>query len=292
MKSMTGYGSAEGKVGKGRVFIELKSVNHRYCDILIKIPPKMNSLYPAFNTMVKGQIARGKVELFLKERKGVLETRDLSLDLSLARKYHECLEKLQKSLGPQKKEVHLLEVIDARELIKVVELDIDYTKYWNCIKRIVSEALNKLEKMKAREGAYLLKDQRVRLKKVGALVERISRQTKVGLKSYEKRLRTRLLNSVGRNAVPRDRIDTEIAILAEKMDIAEELTRLGSHIKQFGHIIGQKGAVGRQLDFLLQEMNREVNTLGAKSGDAQISKYVVTVKSELEKLREQVQNIE
>lgn len=292
MKSMTGYGAAEGKVGKGRVFIEIRSVNHRYCDIQIKIPPRMNLLDPLFRELIKNRVERGKIELFLKERKGIAASRELSLDVALAKKYHKCLEELEKELGPNKREVHLLEVIDARELINIEDVDIDYGKYWSVIKKIAAEALQKMERMRAREGAYLLKDQKKRLKKVASYVENVAKQSGKNLSKQQTKMRKKLMKGVSGNSHTKDRIEAEINFLSDKMDISEELTRLRSHISQYRKILMQKGAVGRQLDFLLQEFNRETNTIGAKAGDAEISKYVVSVKSELEKLREQVQNIE
>lgn len=292
MKSMTGYGSAEGRVGKGVVFIETRSVNHRYCDILLKIPPRMNLLDPYFRKLIKDKCERGKIELFLKEKRGITATRELSLDITLAKKYHECLEQLKKELGPGKKEVHLLEVIDARELINIEDLNVDYAKFWSSIRKIAVTALNKLDKMRICEGAYLLRDHKSRLEKIGTLIDRIFSQSKKSFENYQSKMKQKIKKSLGQQNNLKDKISSEIASLAEKMDIAEELTRLKSHLSQYRHILKQKGAVGRQLDFLLQEMNREVNTIGAKASDAKISTYVVSVKSELEKLREQVQNIE
>lgn len=292
MKSMTGYGSAEGKVGRGRIFAEIKSVNHRYYDVALKIPPRLNPLDPHIRTILKNIIGRGKVEIFLKERRGITESKNLSVDIELAKKYHKCLEKLQRELGQKKSDLNLLEIIDVRDLITTEDINIDYSRYWNDIKKIVLDAAKKLDKMRLKEGAFILNDQRMRLKKIGSYVDRITAQSAESLKKYKTRIRERFCNGEGPGAIPKERIDSEIAFLAEKADIAEELTRLKSHLEQYGQILGQKGAQGRQLDFLLQEMNREINTLGAKAGDAAISKYVINVKSELEKLREQVQNIE
>jgi uncharacterized protein (TIGR00255 family) len=292
MKSMTGYGSSEGKVGKGRVFIEIKSVNHRYCDIQLKIPPRTNLMDPQFRTLIKSHVERGKIDLFLKERKGIAATRELNLDVALAKKYHQCLEQLQRELGPSKKEVHLLEVIDARDLITIEDVDVDYSKYWGSIKRITINALRKLDKMRAHEGAFLLKDQKKRLLKISALVKRISNQSEKNLQKYKTKIRSKVKKGNCGSNHTKDRVESELSFQMEKMDISEELTRLKSHLNQYRRILGQKGAVGRQLDFLLQEMNREINTIGAKANDAKISMHVVTSKSELEKLREQVQNIE
>lgn len=292
MKSMTGYGSAEGRVGSGRVFVEVRSVNHRYCDIQLKIPPRMNPIDPYLRKLIKANVERGKIEIFIKEKKGIGESKNLQLDMPMAKKYHQCLVQLQRELGPTKKDVHLLEVIDARELIKIYDVDIDYSRYWRDIEGIAKKAMLKMDRMRIQEGEFLLRDQRSRLKRVKGIVEHISLQSMRALVSYQDRMRKRWAKGVKFSGISEERIRTELAALADRMDIAEELTRLKSHLIQYQKIIGGRGGVGRQLDFLLQEMNREINTVGAKAGNAKISANVVAAKSELEKLREQVQNIE
>lgn len=292
MKSMTGYGSAEGVVGKGRMFVEIRSVNHRYSDVQLKIPPKMNSLDPLFRDLIKNNIERGKIELFLKEKRGITESRTLTLDVSLARKYLECLKQLESELGVVKKDLHLLEIVDAKELIFAEDLDVDYSKYWGAIKQIVTKALERHTKMRMREGLFIMKDQKTRLKKISSAVQKISKYSEQSIKRYQVKAKARIERGFVGQTVPKDRMDSELSAIIDKLDIAEEITRLGSHVSQFWHIIGQKDAIGRQLDFLLQEMNREINTIGSKANDANISKCVIDVKSELEKLREQVQNIE
>jgi uncharacterized protein (TIGR00255 family) len=290
MKSMTGYGAAEGMVGGGRVFIEIKSVNHRYCDITLKIPPKMNALDPLLRNAVKRSVERGKIELFLKERRGIAESKDISIDIPLARKYQRCLKQLERELGPFKKDIHLLEAIDAKELILIEDVGADYSRYWGAIEKIAWAALKKLDVMRAREGSHLLADQKKRLHKIERLTSEISARASLSARQNGQKVRDKFAQMGGQ--VPQDRVDAEVASVIDKIDVAEELTRLGSHIKQYRLIIQEKAGVGRQLDFLLQEMNREINTIGSKACDAQVSNCVVFVKTELEKLREQVQNIE
>lgn len=291
MKSMTGYGFAEGRVGAGRIFVEIKTVNHRYCDLLLKIPPKMNRIDPEIRKLMQGGVERGKVEVFLKERKSIVETKDLAVNIPLAIKYKKCVAGLQKALGEKKNSVNLLNIIDIKELVTIADIDVDYSKYWNPIRKVILEAVKKLDQMRIKEGSYLLNDQRERLNDLNHVVEKISGQSVVGLKNYQQRVKKRIEKSIG-GKPPKERIENELAALAEKVDIAEELTRLKSHLIQYRQILGQKGSVGRKLDFLIQEMSREVNTLGAKANDVLISKHVVNAKSLLEKLREQVQNIE
>lgn len=276
MKSMTGYGSCEGKVGKGVIFVEARSVNHRYCDIQLRIPPWLNPIDPELRRLIKSKVERGKVELYMKEKRGVAAVKDLSLDIDLAKKYNRCLKELQERLGLRKKDIHLLDVVDVKELVRVEEKEVDCSRYWKAITDVALRAVSRMDVMRSREGAFLQRDQRKRIRKIGKLLKSIGRISEAAIKKYRQEVGDRFENGS----------------LVDKMGIDEELTRLKSHIKQYLVILGGKGAVGRQLDFLLQEMNREINTLGAKASDAAISNHVVTVKTELEKLREQVQNIE
>ena len=163
---------------------------------------------------------------------------------------------------------------------------VDYSIYWKEIRGIVSSAVQKMDNMRAKEGSHLLKDQRIRVKKISDFVQRISKCADENYKKHHKKCMDKILaaSSQSQNGFANAELD--------KMDIAEELTRLKSHISQYSKIIGQSAAMGRQLDFILQEMNREINTIGSKSGDSKISTVVISIKSELEKLREQAQNIE
>lgn len=293
MRSMTGYGSAEGRVGEGSLFIEIKSVNHRYYDIQLKLPPKMNPLDPMIRQVLKEHIDRGKVDIYMKERKGIFDSKSLSVDLPLARKYQKCVRELQKELGLGNKTVSVLELIDLKELVSVTETHVDYSKYWGQIKRLLTEALQKHDRMREKEGAFLLKDQRARLKNLSAMVEKIMKQSDSSLKHRRSKVEKKFeKNGLAQLPNGKERLGSELSYIIDKVDIAEELTRLKSHIVQFSSSIGEKGPQGRKLDFILQEMGREINTLGAKASDPVISSYVVDVKSELEKLREQVQNIE
>ena len=292
MKSMTGYGSSEGVVGNGRLFIEIKSVNHRYCDIQLKIPPKLNSVDPAIRKLIKNNVERGKVELFMRERGNIAPVKNVKADLELSKRYQRCVEAIEKSLGRSKGSTSLLEVVDIKDLISAEDVSMDYMKYWGKIKSLMMLALKKYDGMKLSEGRYLLQDQKVRIKKIGSVAKAISNRSDVCVKKSKKEFESKLKKSIENSNIARERLEAELASMVDKMDIAEELTRLQSHLSQYRHILTKTGAIGRQLDFLIQEMNREINTVGSKAGDAKISTYVVDIKSELEKLREQVQNIE
>ncbi len=269
MRSMTGYGAAEGKVGKGKVFVEIRTVNHRYCDLQLKIPAKMGVLDPKLRKLMQTSVDRGKIDFFMKERIVIDPGIHLAINEALVLQYQSVLKKLSRLLG-QKMPSDLLSVVDVKDLVIVQEGEVSYEPLWPQIKRIVDQAVTKLNKMRDAEGRFLFQDQTRRVSKIAQMVKQIHKlalQDEVKLQSSD-------------------------SSMAERVDVAEEITRLESHLSQYRSVLGQKGAIGRQLDFLLQEMNREINTIGSKALNVTISKTVVEAKSELEKLREQAQNIE
>lgn len=285
MRSMTGYGSSEGKVGHGRVFVEVKSVNHRYFDLSVKIPPKFNSVEPHLRDLLKKHIERGRVDFYMKEKRWVAAEKEIVINRELAKKYHACLKDLERTIGESTRKLHLLEVIDIKDLIVLEDSDVDYSVYWKEIQKIIETAVQKMDQMRSKEGAFLLRDQRSRIKKISEHAQKISKCADENYKRQHKKCMEKMQSlQLQQNGFMSAELD--------KIDISEELTRLRSHVAQYSKIIGQNASVGRQMDFILQEMNREINTIGSKSGDPKISTHVISIKSELEKLREQAQNIE
>lgn len=269
MRSMTGYGAAEGKVGRGKVFVEIRTVNHRYCDLLIKMPPKMGVLDPKVRKLLQGCIDRGKVDFFLKERLSVEPNVHLVINEPLVHQYQAVLRKLSRMVG-QKVPSDLLSVVDIKDVLLVQEGEISYEPLWPQMKRVVDMAAARLNKMREAEGRFLNQDQVKRVARIAFLVKQIQKlaiQDEAHLQNND-------------------------SSMADRVDVAEEITRLQSHLNQYRGVLNANGAIGRQLDFLLQEMNREINTIGSKALNVSISKSVVEAKSELEKLREQAQNIE
>lgn len=292
MKSMTGYGSAEGAVGLGRVFVEVKGINHRYSDIQLKIPPRMNSLDPRIRDTIKKFIERGKVELFLKEKREIAASKNINVDIELARKYFSGVKRIQKEVGIRGDSAALFQMVDMGKFITLEDIEEDYNRYWRQIESLVFKAMKKMDVMRKKEGAFILNDQRRRLGIIRGLVDKIASQAETSVKKYQQEMKEKFEKAVSAVSIPQERVDSELVHLADKLDVSEETTRLFSHLKQYEHILSGPGAVGRQLDFLLQEMNREINTIGSKASSAKISAFVVSIKTELEKLREQVQNLE
>lgn len=279
MQSMTGYGTATGNVGEGRLYLELKTINHRYCDIMLRIPPRMGALEAKLKEMLQRRFDRGKVELFLREVEPIFGGAQLVVNVDLARQYQKSLQRLQQSLGVVSKS-DFLSLVGLSPFIQSKEKDGNYLKYWPAIGRLLGEAAVHVDKMRAAEGAHLLKDQKSRLKNMEKLLHHIEARAKENAKQRRANLTAGAANGTLETGVPADR-----------MDITEELIRMKSHTRQYGVLLSARDPVGRKLDFLIQEMHREVNTIGAKAADAEISSAVVEVKALLENLREQVQNI-
>jgi len=288
MKSMTGYGTAEGKVGKGRLFIEVKTVNHRFCEISIKQPPKMGVLESYMKKYLQNKYTRGKVDVFVKEKIPLFGDVELFVDSDLAKKYQHCLRKLEKDLKLKATD-EFLHYVSFDHFVTLKEKEGDYSRHWNQVQALLSRACDHVDRMRVTEGAHTQKDQQKRVKLIERYISQIHKRAGSSQDRHRKRMRQLV---TGSGQVDEQRLETEVAYLGGRQDIAEELTRLESHIKQYETLVKDSGAVGRKLDFLLQEINREVNTIGSKAADAVISRLVVDCKTELERLREQVQNIE
>jgi len=288
MKSMTGYGTSEGRVGKGLLFIEVKTVNHRFCEISVKQPPKMGVLESYTKKYLQNKYLRGKIDVFIKEKMSLFGDVELTVDTELARKYHKCLKKINTDLHLKASD-EFLHYVGLDHFVTLKEKEGDYSRLWSQIEKILSRACEHVDKMKSTEGAHIKKDQQKRVKLIEKYIAQINKRAGTAVSRHRNRVRHMVSGS---GQVDEQRLETEVAYLGGRQDIAEELTRLESHIKQYETLLNGGGAVGRKLDFLLQEINREVNTIGAKAGDATISRLVVDCKTELERLREQVQNVE
>jgi uncharacterized protein (TIGR00255 family) len=288
MKSMTGYGSAEGKVGQGQLFVEVKTVNHRFCEVAIKQPPKMGVLEPKIKKYLENKYVRGKVDVYVKEVGSLLGGVEIALDLELAKKYERAIKKLCRVLKTKYSD-DILDYVDLERLVILREKAGNYERFWQQIRKLLDEACLHIDRMRRREGQFIQGDQQKRITKVKGIVLKIKESAERSLEKNKERVRRRV-NNMGQ--MDEQRFITEVAYLGGRQDITEEVIRLESHINQYKKLLSQKEAVGRKLDFLLQEINREVNTIGSKAADVNISRLVVDCKSELERLREQVQNVE
>ncbi len=292
MRSMTGFGKRE-TLSKGMmVGVEVRSVNHRFCEIMARLPKMFSSMELPLKEQVKQVCERGRIELMVTVNGGgVGPKKTVQLDKALARRYIQGLQSVQR-------EYQLSGTIDVntiagfRDVFAVHEDTVPIDDLSKVVTTLTQKALGDLEKMRRKEGAQLQKDLSQRIRVIERRLRTVQERIPLALKATGIRLKERVDKLLEGQTVKLDRLAQEISMLAERSDVTEELTRLNSHVLQFRAGLKTKGPVGKRLDFLLQEMGREVNTIGSKANDGKISAEVVELKSELEKIREQVQNIE
>jgi uncharacterized protein (TIGR00255 family) len=291
LKSMTGFGRTEGDTTLGKLIVESRSVNHRYCDINLKLPKRLSLFENRIKEIVRSQVSRGRIDVSLRLDNLGEEKVQLSVDLDLAEQYYRVLHDLKEKLQ-LKDEVTLNLLAGAKDLITAKEESGDIEPYWQEILPILMQSFRNMDDMKRLEGESLTRDLQQRLEYIATQLQMIKQQFPSRLKTLLTRLHDRVRSLLEGMEIDPSRFQQEVALLAERTDITEEIVRAESHLAQFGTLLEGNQPVGRKMDFLLQEIHREVNTVSAKVNDAEISQRVVEIKSELEKIREQVQNIE
>jgi uncharacterized protein (TIGR00255 family) len=293
LKSMTGYGVAERDLPLGKVAVEARSINHKYLDISLRLPRGLFTLEPKVRDLVKKWVSRGRVDLIMRidPSASTVPRYRLEADTSLAEEYIRLLNNLREKFG-LKGEVTVDHIAGVREIVPFLEVKEDTELYGEEIASVTEQALGVLDESRRKEGEVLEVDLMGRLEAVRKLVEEIKDRAPVVVDAYRERLRERVRALLEGTDFDERRFHQEVAYFAERSDISEEVTRMESHLRQFESKIKEAGPTGRGLDFILQEMNREANTIGAKCTDADISHKVIELKSELDKMREQVQNIE
>ncbi|HEX4447088.1 MAG TPA: YicC/YloC family endoribonuclease [Polyangiaceae bacterium] len=290
MRSMTGFGLGEVPLGSGKLGIEIRGVNHRFLDVRVRVPRELAELAGFVEQVAREHLTRGRYEVAMRIEGTALGAP--VLDRERARAAYKALAELRDELAPGS-EVPLSLLGAIPDLfVSSVEREADTVR--EATRRAFVAANRALDQMRAREGAALSEDLVRRLERIRRLARDIERRAPEVLEAHRKRLRERAdrLRITAEIDVDAARLEQEIAMFAERCDITEELTRLESHCAQLAALLGSDEAIGRRLDFLLQEMAREANTVGAKSPDAQISHSIVEVKAEIERMREQVQNVE
>src|SRR5881275_1520780 len=291
MKSMTGYGRAETDHRGTKFSVELNSVNRKQSDIVINLPRDLAELEPRIRQTINESISRGRTNANITFHSGANGARNLALDTELARSYHEAMRALQKELNAPG-EIPISAVLQAPGVMRFPEQVVNAEEAWPAIDRALRIALADLIKMREREGKHLAKDLIHRLKVIRRELKAVRALFPEVVKKYRATLFDRLHKAGVDVPLEDERVLKEITIFADRSDVSEELTRLESHLAQFAHHLRKNEPVGRTLEFITQEIFRELNTLGAKANDASISQRVVACKAELEKIREQIQNLE
>ena len=291
MKSMTGFGKRESLLAHTMVGVEVRSVNHRFCEIVVRLPRVLSEMELTLKDLVKNVCERGRIELSITVNGTGATTKNLQYDHQAAKRYVDALQKMKKTFKLEGGiDVNVL--AGFRDIFTTGEEPVLNKAVPKAVLALTRRALTDLEKMRRKEGAALQKDFQGRLRGLEGRLQKVQKRIPVALKEHQERLKGRIAKLLAGEPPPSDRIAQEIVMFAERSDVTEELIRLQSHIGQFRVALTAKGPVGKRLDFLLQEMGREVNTIGSKANDAGISEQVVELKSDLEKIREQVQNIE
>lgn len=291
IRSMTGFGKGEHKYAGGKVSVELKAINHRFYELSSRLPNHILFLEDRIRSYINTKIKRGRVNLNLaiEDRHGPKEP--LKINKELAKKYYRVLSGLKKGLGI-KENLSLGELILLPEVITSSAADIDTQKFWPHIKTALDSALVKLVKARESEGAALEKDLLARIRTIERLIKDIREQAPKVIVQYKKNLQEKISRLTASASLDEGRLETEAAIFAKNCDISEEVTRMLAHTENFRSTVSKGGEAGRRLDFICQELFREINTTGAKAQDIKIARRVIQIKEEIEKIREQVQNIE
>lgn len=291
IRSMTGYGRSQQTLDGREILVEIKSVNHRYFEFSARVPRAYGYLEEKLKSFLQGKVSRGKIEM------GVtiynIEGKDALIEVnsSIAKGYVDALRKANETLE-LKDDITLSNLIRLPDIFNVIKNTEDEEAIWNDVKIVAEEALNSFVSMREAEGVKMREDVEQRLNYIEQLVEKVEERSPMVTEAYRERLYNKLSEILNDKKIDEQRILTEAAIFSEKTAVDEETVRLKSHINQFRSLLEINEPVGRKLDFLIQEFNRESNTVGSKAQDVEITKIVVELKSEIEKIREQIQNIE
>ena len=290
-KSMTGYGRGEYANENRRLVLEIKSVNHRYSDINMKLPRTYIFLEDYIRTTVLGAVSRGKIDIFLTVQSFKDEGRTVTVDTALLEQYAAAMNTISETAGVPN-DATAVRLAKFPDVLAIEKNDEDREILKAETGEALALALGDFVAMRMREGERIKENLSAQADYIAGIVEKINEKAPQTAEEYRIRLTAKLKELLDDAAIDEARILTETAIMADKVCTDEEIVRLRSHISEFKAILEDENPIGRRLDFIIQEMNREINTIGSKSNNLEITKYVVEVKSEIEKLREQVQNIE
>ena len=290
-RSMTGFGRAVCSVGEYTVTVELKAVNHRFLEFSSRVPRGCAFLEEKLKSFVSTKVFRGKVDMFVTMDASLLGDTVIEINKPYAEAYIKALKDLSKTYKI-KYDVSVSSISRNPEIFNIKKSEINEDEVWDIVRVAADEAINAFIDMKAREGKRLVDDVLSRIefiKEKVAFIEKRSPQTVV---EYREKLEQRMRDLIGDVNIDEQRLITETGIIADKLAVCEETVRLGSHMQELSSLLNSDEAIGRKLDFIVQEMNRETNTIGSKAQDVEILRAVVDIKSEIEKIREQIQNIE
>jgi uncharacterized protein (TIGR00255 family) len=287
---MTGFGRANGQIDSCLLTVEMKSVNHRFLDVSLKMPKQFMSIEDKLKKRISQSMSRGRIEVYVNLEGESLVDKSIQVDWDLLEQYVKSLHQIKERFS-LKDEVTLEHILGLSQGIDIREESISSENVENNLLHIVDAAIKQLVEMRKFEGDQLTVDLKQRLGDINILTNELEKLAPSVVEQHRERIEKRLTEYVS-GKIDDNRILTEVALFADKADISEELTRIHSHVHQFYETLKVCGPIGRKLDFLVQELNREANTIGSKANNGDIAKNVVELKSIIEKLKEQVQNIE
>ncbi len=288
---MTAFGRGEAGTDGYRFTIELRTLNHRFCDIRIKLPRKYSYFEEDIKKRVSSQFSRGRIEVSVLVDDTLDKVQHLTVDAELAKTYKRLLLILQEELGLEG-DLRLESLLNFRDLFAFHEDEESRGKAWRVVETALAQAVTDCLQMRREEGGAIETDLSGRLDQLEALNNEVEARAPLVVRDVRDRLQKRIQDLLGEAELDETRLAQEVAFFADKSDITEEVVRLQSHIQQFRDFLEASGPRGRQLEFLMQEMHREVNTIGSKANDLEIAQKVIQMKTELERFREQLQNVE
>lgn len=291
MKSMTGYGRAKLQKESREYIVEIKSVNHKYLDMNIKLPRNLFCMEDRVRKSISNKISRGKIDVFITYINNGIEGKNILINKDIARLYIKELEELANENNIASG-LRATEISKLPEVLNIVIDEDDEDKIWSDLNECLEEALSNFVNMRETEGERIRLDLEERLNEINENVAKIIQNSTGLIEEYVVKLRNRIKEILDTDVVDETRLAQEIVIYSDKISIEEEITRIKSHIEQFKTLLDEKGPIGKKADFIIQEMNRETNTMGSKSGSIDITNLVIKIKTQIEDIREQIQNIE
>mgnify|MGYP001859390627 CR=1 FL=1 len=291
MKSMTGYGRAREASNEREIVVELRAVNHRYLDVNVKAPRGYGFLEEAIKKLAASKISRGKVDVYISVTDLAAQETTITLNHELAQSYFDALVELRDALHLHD-DISVMSIAKMPDVLVSQRVEVDADALTASVSEVFNEAVKQFDEMRQIEGEKLADDIRNRMNTIKEVVEQVEIRSPERVTAYREKLEKRMNEILADSTVDEQRILTEAAIFADKTAVDEETVRLRSHLDQLDNMLKDSNPVGRKLDFLVQEMNREANTIGSKANDSILANYVIALKAEIEKIREQIQNIE
>jgi uncharacterized protein (TIGR00255 family) len=288
---MTGFGRGGSRFQNGKITVEIKTVNHKFFDVTSKLPNNTSAFEDRIKEVLQKKIMRGKVNLNLSYDGAFLKGERIIVNKKAARSYYNGMLGLKKSLG-LKDDISVRDIMAFPGVVAYEATEEDLAAFWPKVKTALDEAIERLVKDREKEGRSLFADLSRRAKNIDEMLAVIKSRAHLNIEEYRKKFAERVKELTGGRDIDMGRLEMEVAIFAKNSDISEEITRLKNHLVNFNKTISSSGEIGKKIDFIAQELHREINTIGSKASDFKISKNVIEIKGEIEKIREQAKNLE